>query len=126
MVSRLVRKLVALGAAYALALTVLLPFLALATLPAGAGASALTAICRGQQPGQTGDRSSPIGHGPACPCGAVCAMAACADGRAAAPPAEAAVQPARQSEAVQFPAARHQTASLPERRRPQAARAPPA
>jgi hypothetical protein len=125
MIRRLIRKMIALSAAYALALTVLLPFLALATMPADAGGSMLAAICRGQQPGSSNESGSPVGHGPVCPCGAACSMAACSAG---APATRAARVFDRTSDAglTPFPPSHAETATAPERRRPQAARAPPA
>ncbi len=124
MTRRPLRKIIALVTAYALALTVLLPFLALATLPAGAGEFALAAICRGQQPGPAGDNGAPIGHGPACPCSVVCAMAACT-GAAAAPAIAAVSERADTVVLATFPAQGGEIISIPERGRPQAARAPP-
>jgi hypothetical protein len=73
---RLDRKLVALAAAYAVALNILLPILA-AVLPAAAvGGIGLAAICSAG--GAASDRGAPQNPQPLCPCGAACAMPGCA------------------------------------------------
>ncbi|HEV3373716.1 MAG TPA: hypothetical protein VG145_14310 [Xanthobacteraceae bacterium] len=77
---RLDRKLVALAAAYAVALNILLPVLG-AILPAAAsGAIGLAPICSAH--GAVSDRGAPAKPQPArpeplCPCGAACAMPGC-------------------------------------------------
>jgi len=77
---RLDRKLVALAAAYAVALNILLPVLG-AVLPAAAsGGIALAALC--STGGAASDHGAPEKPQPArpepvCPCGAACAMPGC-------------------------------------------------
>jgi hypothetical protein len=73
---RLDRKLVALAAAYAVALNILLPVLA-AILPASAiGGTGPAVIC--STGGAASDRGAPQQPQPLCPCGAACAMPGCA------------------------------------------------
>jgi hypothetical protein len=74
---RLDRKLVALAAAYAVALNILLPVVA-AVLPAAAvgGIGLAAAICSAG--GAASDRGVPQNPQPLCPCGAACAMPGCA------------------------------------------------
>jgi hypothetical protein len=72
---RLGRKLVALAAAYGVALNILLPVLA-AILPVSAiGAAGLPVICSAG--GGASDRGAPQTPQPLCPCGAACAMPGC-------------------------------------------------
>jgi hypothetical protein len=72
---RLDRKLVALAAAYAVALNILLPVLG-AVLPAAAsGAPGLAALCAAG--GAASDHGTPAKPQPLCPCGAACAMPGC-------------------------------------------------
>jgi hypothetical protein len=73
---RLDRKLVALAAAYAVALNILVPVLA-AFLPATAiGGIGVAVICSAG--GAASDRGAPQKPQPLCPCGAACAMPGCA------------------------------------------------
>jgi hypothetical protein len=73
---RLNRKLVALAAAYAVALNIMLPVLA-AILPAPAiGGTGLAVICSAG--GAASERGAPQTPQPPCPCGAACAMPGCA------------------------------------------------
>jgi hypothetical protein len=71
---RLDRKLVALAAAYAVALNILLPVLAAVLPPAAGGGIGLAAMCSA---GGASDRGAPGQPQPLCPCGAACAMPGC-------------------------------------------------
>src|SRR5258707_2254888 len=72
---RLDRKLVALAAAYAVALNILLPVLAAVLPPATVGGIGVAIIC--STSGAATDRGAPEKPQPLCPCGA-CAMPGCA------------------------------------------------
>jgi DUF2946 family protein len=75
---RLARRLVALAAAYAVALNTLLPVLA-AILPSAAiGEIGLAVICSAGGTGAASDRGAPAKPQPLCPCGGACAMSGCA------------------------------------------------
>ncbi len=71
------RRLIALVAAYAVALNALLPALAVA-IPAGPEAVAFSIICAAAPLDTTsnGD-SAPVGHGPGCPHSTACLMVGC-------------------------------------------------
>jgi hypothetical protein len=71
---RLDRKLVALVAAYAVALNILLPVLGV-VLPVASGAPGFAVLCASQ--GAASDRGAPQKPEPLCPCGASCAMPGC-------------------------------------------------
>jgi hypothetical protein len=74
---RLDRKLVALAAAYAVALNILLPVLG-AVLPlAGSGAQGRAVLCSASGAADRGapEKRQPVR--PLCPCGAACAMPGC-------------------------------------------------
>src|SRR5580704_19780205 len=74
---RLDRKLVALAAAYAVALNILLPVLG-AVLPlAGSGAQGWAVLCSASGAADRGapEKRQPVR--PLCPCGAACAMPGC-------------------------------------------------
>ncbi len=75
---RLARRLVALAAAYAVALNALLPVLAAVVPPTAIGAFGLTVLCSagGAEPGGP-ERGAPARPQPLCPCGAACAMPGC-------------------------------------------------
>jgi hypothetical protein len=73
---RLDRKLVALAAAYAVALNILLPVLAAILPPAAIGEIGLAAICSAG--GAATGRGAPAKPQPLCPCGGACAMPGCA------------------------------------------------
>jgi hypothetical protein len=84
---RLDRKLVALAAAYAVALNILLPVLGSVLPPAArSGALGWAALCsapgaashRGAAEQSPPARPEPVGPEPLCPCGAACAMPGCA------------------------------------------------
>jgi hypothetical protein len=73
---RLDRRLVALAAAYAVALNILLPVLAAILPPAASGEIGSGAICSAG--GAASDRGAPARPQPLCPCGAACVMPGCA------------------------------------------------
>lgn len=73
---RLARKLVALAAAYAVALNILLPVLAALLPPTAIGEIGFATICSAA--GATGDPSAPQKPQPLCPCVGACAMPGCA------------------------------------------------
>jgi hypothetical protein len=73
---RLDRKLVALVAAYAVALNTLLPVLGLIVLPAASGGLGPVVICSGA--GAASDSGAPAKPQPLCPCPGPCAMSGCA------------------------------------------------
>jgi hypothetical protein len=75
---RLGRRLVALAAAYAVALNTLLPVLTALLPPAATGESGLAVICSAGQAGSASDRSAPAKPQPLCPCGGACTMPGCA------------------------------------------------
>jgi hypothetical protein len=80
---RLARRLVALAAAYTVALNTLLPVLAAILPPTAIGEIGLAVICsaggRGSIPAQgVPGRGAPEKPQPLCPCGAACAMPGCA------------------------------------------------
>jgi hypothetical protein len=75
---RLARRLVALAAAYAVALNTLLPVLAAILPPTAVGAFGLTVLCSAGDAERGGpERGAPAGPQPLCPCGAACAMPGC-------------------------------------------------
>jgi hypothetical protein len=74
---RLARRLVALAAAYAVALNTLLPALTVIASPATAGPLGLAVICSGAA-GPAADRGVPEKPQPLCPCCGACAMPGCA------------------------------------------------
>lgn len=86
------RRLIALAAAYAVALNALLPALALA-VPAGPEATAVSIICAAPLDTASRGGSAPVEHGPGCLHGMACLMAGCGGlaalggeiGRASAP-----------------------------------------
>jgi hypothetical protein len=86
---RLARRLVALAAAYAVALNTLLPVLAAVLPPTGVGEVGLTVLCTAAGAPERGgpERGAPRPQ-PLCPCGAACAMPGC--GAAALPGADTA------------------------------------
>jgi hypothetical protein len=75
---RLDRRLVALAAAYAVALNTLLPVFTAILLPAASGEIGQAVICSAGGPGPAADGSAPEKPQPLCPCGAACAMPGCA------------------------------------------------
>jgi hypothetical protein len=75
---RLDRRLVALAAAYAVALNTLLPVFTAILLPAASGEIGRAVICFAVGPGSAPDNSAPEKPQPPCPCSAACAMPGCA------------------------------------------------
>jgi len=74
---RLARRLVALAAAYAVALNTLLPVLAAILPPTAIGETGLAVICSAGGAGSGPERGAPAKPQPLCPCGAACAMPGC-------------------------------------------------
>ena len=111
------RRIVALAAAYVLALQALLLPLSLA-----AGGALTQVLCSGQQ--SVGNIQAPIGHDTGCPCAAGCGMQ-CAMHAAGAPPQSVLALASFGSVCLPSPPAVEQ-AERPTARRPQLARAPPA
>ena len=75
---RLARRLVALAAAYAVALNTLLPVLAAILPPTAVGEVGLTVVCSAGAPERGGpEQGAPARPQPLCPCGAACAMPGC-------------------------------------------------
>jgi hypothetical protein len=74
---RLGRRLVALAAAYAVALNTLVPVLTALLPPAAMGKIGLAVICSAGGAGSPSDRDSPAKPQPLCPCGGACAMPGC-------------------------------------------------
>jgi hypothetical protein len=92
---RLDRRLVALAAAYAVALNMMLPVLTLVPLPVAGGTLGVAVICAAagaNHAGSASDSSTPEQPRPPCPCPGACAMAGCA--ATILPPAGAAIAPA--------------------------------
>jgi hypothetical protein len=85
---RLDRRLVALAAAYAVALNTLLPVLTFMLLPAASSALGAAVICSAAA-GSASEGGAPEKPRPPCPCPGACAMASCA--ASAVPPAGAAI-----------------------------------
>jgi hypothetical protein len=75
---KLDRRLVALAAAYAVALNTLLPVLAAILPPAAIGEIGLAVICSTGGAGAASDRGAPAKPQPLCPCSGPCAMPGCA------------------------------------------------
>jgi hypothetical protein len=75
---RLDRRLVALAAAYAVALNTLLPVFTAILLPPASGKIVPAVICSAVGPGSAPDNSAPEKPQPPCPCNAACAMPGCA------------------------------------------------
>jgi hypothetical protein len=75
---RLDRRLVALAAAYAVALNTLLPVFTAILLPAAGSESGPAVICSAVRPDSAADNSAPEKPQPPCPCSAACAMPSCA------------------------------------------------
>ena len=75
---RLARRLVALAAAYAVALNTLLPVLGALLLPAAIGDVGVAVVCSGGGASAAGDQGAPERPHPLCPCGGACAMPGCA------------------------------------------------
>jgi len=75
---RLDRRLVALAAAYAVALNTLLPVLTAILLPAATVEIGLAVICSAGGAGSASDSGAPEKPQPLCPCGGACAMPGCA------------------------------------------------
>src|ERR1700722_10547752 len=72
---RLARRLVALAAAYAVALNTLLPVLAAILPPTAVGEVGLTGLCPAGAPERGApEKGAPARPQPLCPCGAACAM----------------------------------------------------
>jgi hypothetical protein len=75
---RLARRLVALAAAYAVALNTLLPVLASILPPTAVGEVGLTVLCTAGAAERGGpERGAPARPQPLCPCGSACAMPGC-------------------------------------------------
>jgi hypothetical protein len=84
---RLARRLVALAAAYAVALNTLVPVLAAILPPPAIGAVGLTVLCSAGSAERGGpEPGAPARPQPLCPCGAACAMPGC--GASALPDAD--------------------------------------
>jgi hypothetical protein len=75
---RLDRRLVALAAAYAVALNTLLPVFTAILLPAASGEIGAAVTCSAGGSGSAADNSAPEKPQPPCPCSAACAMSGCA------------------------------------------------
>jgi hypothetical protein len=71
-------RLVALAAAYAVALNTLLPVFTGILLPAASGEIGPAVICSAGGPGSAADGSAPEKPQPLCPCSAACAVPGCA------------------------------------------------
>jgi hypothetical protein len=88
---RLDRRLVALAAAYAVALNMLLPVLTLMLLPAASGTLGAAVICSAAA-GSASQGGAPEKPRPPCPCPGACAMSGCA--ATILPPAGGKIAPA--------------------------------
>jgi hypothetical protein len=75
---RLARRLVALAAAYAVALNALLPALTAILPPAAIGEIGLAVVCSAGGAGSASDSGAPETPHPLCPCSGACAMPGCA------------------------------------------------
>jgi hypothetical protein len=71
------RKLVALAAAYAVALNLVLPLLSIFAPAADAGALGLSEICGNSHSGPGSGADFPNRHGPICPFGMACSASDC-------------------------------------------------